>query len=397
MKTDRSRFQEAHFSTGVFKNPEATNEDVFNIFEKEIQELLQNFKNNESNWRVQRVISHDIHHVESQLFGESSYVWHCWDRKEERQEWRWRILSMVHSQTPQPLSVKPSENLTWKMRWISWISLGLNFQYPWLFWWCDFPTEIKFRWTWEHCEPPPHLQQWREEALMSYQTHDQTSFISNFRSKWSSSLLHEMSEFLRKSWGKVRTHRNLPRTWASHGPQAWWWKREIKKHELQDASSICLLCWFRIFHRGDWNLRKKTRKEFYKWIWETRAFRTSPLLCKRESEKEVWYEANRETQKDWRLRSGKIIRHSSWERCKKYLPYPSGLSRQVKIPRISRTPKHVTCEKEFFDEDDENPIIRDHCHFSGRFRGAAVWNSRSQRRFLLSFTTSPKNQIERES
>lgn len=114
MKTDRSRFQEAHFSTGVFKNPEATNEDVFNIFEKEIQELLQNFKNNESNWRVQRVISHDIHHVESQLFGESSYVWHCWDRKEERQEWRWRILSMVHSQTPQPLSVKPSENLTWK-------------------------------------------------------------------------------------------------------------------------------------------------------------------------------------------------------------------------------------------------------------------------------------------
>lgn len=214
MKTDRSRFQEAHFSTGVFKNPEATNEDVFNIFEKEIQELLQNFKNNESNWRVQRVISLYIHHVESQLFGESSY------RKEERQEWRWRILSMVHSQTPQPLSVKPSENLTWKMRWISWISLGLNFQYPWLFWWCDFPTEIKFRWTWEHCEPPRHLQQWREEALMSYQTHDQTSFISNFRSKWSSSLLHEMSEFLRKRWGKVRTHRNLPRTWASHGPQA---------------------------------------------------------------------------------------------------------------------------------------------------------------------------------
>ena len=150
MKTDRSRFQEAHFSTGVFKNPEATNEDVFNIFEKEIQELLQNFKNNESNWRVQRVISPDIHHVESQLFGESSYVWLCWDHKEERQEWRWRILSMVHSQTPQPLSVKPSENLTWKMRWISWISLGLNFQYPWLFWWCDFPTEIKFRWTWEH-------------------------------------------------------------------------------------------------------------------------------------------------------------------------------------------------------------------------------------------------------
>lgn len=150
MKTDRSRFQEAHFSTGVFKNPEATNEDVFNIFEKEIQELLQNFKNNESNWRVQRVISPDIHHVESQLFGESSYVWLCWDRKEERQEWRWRILSMVHSQTPQPLSVKPSENLTWKMRWICWISLGLNFQYPWLFWWCDFPTEIKFRWTWEH-------------------------------------------------------------------------------------------------------------------------------------------------------------------------------------------------------------------------------------------------------
>lgn len=49
MKTDRSRFQEAHFSTGVFKNPEATNEDVFNLFEKEIQELLQNFKNNESN------------------------------------------------------------------------------------------------------------------------------------------------------------------------------------------------------------------------------------------------------------------------------------------------------------------------------------------------------------
>ena len=142
---------------------------------------------------------------------------------------------------------------------------------------------------------------------------------------------------------------------------------------------------------------KKTRKEIYKWIWETRAFRTSPLLCKRESEKEVWYEANRETQKDWRLRSCKIICHSSWERCKKYLPYPSGLSRQVKIPRISRTPKHVTCEKEFFDEDDENPIIRDHCHFSGRFRGAAVWNSRSQRRFLLSFTTSPKNQIERES
>ena len=214
MKTDRSRFQEAHFSTGVFKNPEATNEDVFNIFEKEIQELLQNFKNNESNWRVQRVISLYIHHVESQLFGESSY------RKEERQEWRWRILSMVHSQRPQPLSVKPSENLTWKMRWISWISLGLNFQYPWLFWWCDFPTEIKFRWTWEHCEPPPHLQQWREEALMSYQTHDQTSFISNFRSKWSSSLLHEMSEFLRKRWSKVRTHRNLPRTWASHGPQA---------------------------------------------------------------------------------------------------------------------------------------------------------------------------------
>ena len=220
MKMDRSRFQEAHFSTGVFKNPEATNEDVFNIFEKEVQELLQNFKNNESNWRVQRVISLDIHHVESQLFGESSYVWLCWDRKEERQEWRWRILSMVHSQTPQPLSVKPSENLTWKMRCISWISLGLNFQYPWLFWWCDFPTEIKFRWTWEHCEPPPHLQQWREEALMSYQTHDQTSFISNFRSKWSSSLLHEMSEFLRKRLGKVRTHRNLPRTWASHGPQA---------------------------------------------------------------------------------------------------------------------------------------------------------------------------------
>ena len=263
MKTDRSRFQEAHFSTGVFKNPEATNEDVFNIFEKEIQELLQNFKNNESNWRVQRVISLDIHHVESQLFGESSYVWLCWDRKEERQEWRWRILSMVHSQTPQPLSVKPSENLTWKMRWISWISLGLNFQYSWLFWWCDFPTEIKFRWTWEHCEPPPHLQQWREEALMSYQTHDQTSFISNFRSKWSSSLLHEMSEFLRKRWGKVRTHRNLPRKWDSHGPQAWWWKREIKKHEPQDASSICLLCWFRIFHRGDWNLRrKKTEKSF---------------------------------------------------------------------------------------------------------------------------------------
>lgn len=115
------------------------------------------------------------------------------------------------------------------------------------------------------------------------------------------------------------------------------------------------------------------------------------------AKKEVWYEANRETQKDWRLRSCKIIRHSSWERCKKYLPYPSGLSRQVKIPRISRTPKHVTCEKEFLDEDDENPIIRDHCHFSGRFKGAAIWNSRSQRRFLLSFTTSPKNQIERES
>lgn len=101
--------------------------------------------------------------------------------------------------------------------------------------------------------------------------------------------------------------------------------------------------------------------------------------------------------KGLKIKSCKIIRHSSWERCKKYLPYPSGLSRQVKIPRISRTPKHVTCEKEFLDEDDENPIIRDHCHFSGRFKGAAIWNSRSQRRFLLSFTTSPKNQIERES
>lgn len=173
----------------------------------------------------------------------------------------------------------------------------------------------------------------------------------------------------------------------------------LRLKNMNHKMPVLFVCYadFEFSTEGIETWEKKNRKEFYKWIWETRAFRTSPLLCKRESEKEVWYEANRETQKDWRLRSCKIICYSSWERCKKYLPYPSGLSRQVKIPRVSRTPKHVTCEKEFFDEDDENPIIRDHCHFSGRFRGAAIWNSRSQRRFLLSFTTSPKNQIERES
>ena len=260
MKTDRSRFQEAHFSTGVFKNPEATNEDVFNIFEKEIQELLQNFKNNESNWRVQRVISPDIHHVESQLFGESSYVWLCWDRKEDinknedEEYFRWCILRHLNPFQSNPLRI-------WLERWggsvgflWDWISNILGYSDGVI-----SPRRLNSD-EHENTEPPPHLQQWREEALMPYQTHDQTSFISNFRSKWSSSLLHEMSEFLRKSWGKVRTHRNLPRTWASHCPQAWWWKREIKKHEPQDASSICLLCWFRIFHRGDWNLRKKNQK-----------------------------------------------------------------------------------------------------------------------------------------
>ena len=116
MKTDRSRFQEAHFSTGVFKNPEATNEDVFNIFEKEIQELLQNFKNNESNWRVQRVISLDIHHVESQLFGESSCVWLCWDRKEDinknedEEYFRWCILRHLNPFQSNPLRI-------WLERW----------------------------------------------------------------------------------------------------------------------------------------------------------------------------------------------------------------------------------------------------------------------------------------
>lgn len=304
---------------------------------------------------------------------------------------------MVHSQTPQPLSVKPSENLTWKMRWISWISLGLNFQYPWLFWWCDFPTEIKFRWTWEHwtSSSPPTMTGRSINALSNtwpnfFHLKFQVKMVE-FASAWD---VWIPSEELRQGPNTSKSAKDMSQSLSSSLMMKTWNKKNMN-HKMP----VLFVCYadFEFSTEGIETWEKKTRKEFYKWIWETRAFRTSPLLCKRESEKEVWYEANRETQKDWRLRSCKIIRHSSWERCKKYLPYPSGLSRQVKIPRISRTPKRVTCEKEFFDEDDENPIIRDHCHFSGRFRGAAIWNSRSQRRFLLSFTTSPKNQIERES
>lgn len=57
------------------ENHEATDEDeVFSMFVKKIQELIQNFNKIGSNWRFQSITSLDMCLAEFKLLGGSSYI-----------------------------------------------------------------------------------------------------------------------------------------------------------------------------------------------------------------------------------------------------------------------------------------------------------------------------------
>ena len=74
-RSNRSiQIKEARFSTDVVEILEATDEDeVFSIFVKKIQELIQNFNKIGSNWRFQSITSLDMCLAEFKLLGGSCY------------------------------------------------------------------------------------------------------------------------------------------------------------------------------------------------------------------------------------------------------------------------------------------------------------------------------------
>lgn len=69
------QYLEAFFHTETIQNLDATDEsEEYEQFIETIQERIQNFNNNASNWRFQRVISLDIHFVEYNPLSGSSYM-----------------------------------------------------------------------------------------------------------------------------------------------------------------------------------------------------------------------------------------------------------------------------------------------------------------------------------
>jgi len=73
--SEEIKILEAHFQTKTIVNLEATDEsELFNVMVDTIEERIQNFNQQGSNWRFQRVLSLDVHLVDYIPLRGSSYI-----------------------------------------------------------------------------------------------------------------------------------------------------------------------------------------------------------------------------------------------------------------------------------------------------------------------------------